>query len=601
MQLLQKPHCSKSFTVPHGAKAVGLMGFNPFPSDTASVSGTARGSFSALTARLSFVPQSARKSSVQLGAIQQAEPVGDSEANRTMTIGQLVMFTFLAAAAGPYGSEPIVANGGPLLAILGFVIVPWMFSFPLSMITAELATAMPDDGGIVRFVDRVMPKVFGFLSGYVALMAGCLTNAADTIILLQYLGTVAPAVSVGEAGSYVVIGGLYTFVLVLNILGISSIGPFSKWLSACILIPFFVMFLMSLRYVNETGHLLGTISPIITGQGSASAAKDALQRYSGAMVLSMLGFFLPAACAGSVQNVATAFPRGMLLAVVLVIFNYVIPIITGVLASRYDNGLWGCGPYPNSVAEGTDKSDYQWTASQCSPEFNLLSAYDATAAIQKCNQCIGGKWTHWTTGYYSVVAYVLGGKPLQWIVVMVALLGQFGTILSGVCCNAYSVKALADLNMLPKGVGWMHPKFNSPVAAIGIMMPITSFFAFFFNWYQANGGGGAFDNLAFAASMLTLIVNSVMMIAFLMLRHKEPDLKRPFRIPVDSLLANVFLCLPTLGITIYMLAVCELTEIIFLVTIVFIGLCIWYCPSLFKAFLRKMLSSGSPEYSLPLR
>jgi hypothetical protein len=158
------------------------------------------------------------------------------------------------------------------------------------------------------------------------------------------------------------------------------------------------MFLISLRYASETGHLLGTISPLIAGQGSATAAKDSLQRYSGALVLNMLGFFLPAACAGSVQNVATAFPRGMLLAVVLVIFNYVIPIITGVLASRYDNGLWGCGPYPNAVAEGTDNSDFQWSALQCSPEFNLLSADAAAAAIRKCNQCIGGKWTHWTTG-----------------------------------------------------------------------------------------------------------------------------------------------------------------------------------------------------------
>ena len=41
---------------------------------------------------------------------------------------------------------------------------------------------------------------------------------------------------------------------------------------------------------------------------------------------------------------------------------------------------------------------------------------------------------------------------------------------------------LADLDMLPSFVGNMHSKFNSPVVAIGIIMSITSFFAFFFNW-----------------------------------------------------------------------------------------------------------------------
>jgi amino acid transporter len=242
------------------------------------------------------------------------------------------------------------------------------------------------------------------------------------------------------------------------------------------------MFLISLRYASETGSLLGTFSPVIKGEGSYAGFNSALNGYTGALVLNTMGFYLPAACAGRVQNVKTTFPRGMLISLVLVIFNFVIPIITGVLASQYQDGLWGCGPFPNAITEGIENTDYQWSASQCSPEFNLLSPDAATAAIQKCNQCLGGKWTHWTTGYFSVVAYVLGGKPLQWIVVIVALLGQLGTILSGICCNAYSIKALADLNMLPRFVGWMYPKFNSPVVAIGIIMSITSFFAFFFNW-----------------------------------------------------------------------------------------------------------------------
>jgi amino acid transporter len=376
-----------------------------------------------------------------------AEQGCDAEANRTMTLGQLIMFTFLAAAAGPYGSEPIVANGGPLLAILGFLIVPWLFSFPLSMISAELATAMPEDGGIVRFVDRVMPPVFGFLAGYIALMAGCLTNAADTVILLQYLGTVAPAVSVGAAGSYAVITGVYAFVLVLNVLGISSIGPLSKWLSACILIPFAVMFLISLRYASETGSLLGTFSPVIKGEGSYAGFNSALNGYTGALVLNTMGFYLPAACAGRVQNVKTTFPRGMLISLVLVIFNFVIPIITGVLASQYQDGLWGCGPFPYAIQEGinpSNPSDFQWSAAECTPEFKGLTRELASIARDRCNQCNGGRWSHWQTGYYSVVAYLIGGKSLQWIVVIVAVCGSVGTILSGMCCNAYSVKVMHE-------------------------------------------------------------------------------------------------------------------------------------------------------------
>lgn len=375
-------------SVPFGAGSIGLVGFNPV--DMAE--GAKKNKFSLARLRLLSSDVSIQEDG---GACIHKVAQG----SRTMSFGQLVMFTYLAAAGGPYGSEAVVGNGGPLLAILGFLIVPWLFCFPLSMITAELATAMPEDGGLVRFIDRVMPKAVAFLAGYVTLIAGCITGSTNVIVLIQYLSTVAPAAAVGELGSYAVIAVLLIFVLVLNILGISSIGPFSKWLSACILIPFAVMFLISLRYASETGHLLGTISPVIAKEGSTQGYNSALNGYMGALILNTMGFYLPAACAGSVQNVARTFPRGMLISLVLVIFNFVIPILTGVLASRYDNGLWGCGPYPYAIQEGINSDDFQWSSAECSPEFIGLSEAAAAMAKDRCNQCNGGKWSHWQTGY----------------------------------------------------------------------------------------------------------------------------------------------------------------------------------------------------------
>ena len=141
--------------------------------------------------------------------------------------------------------------------------------------------------------------------------------------------------------------------------------------------------------------------------------------------------------------------------------HQVIPITTGVLASRYRHDLSGCGPYPNAIAEGVD-STFQWSAEQCSPNFSLLNATEVAKEMNKCSQCPGGKWTYWQTGYFSVVAYVIGGPGLQWIVVLVALAGQLGTILSGVCCCACSFKVLEELRMMPKFIGWLYPRLLYP-------------------------------------------------------------------------------------------------------------------------------------------
>jgi hypothetical protein len=43
--------------------------------------------------------------------------------------------------------QDAVTSGGPLLALLGFLILPFVWSVPEALVTAELATAFPEDSG----------------------------------------------------------------------------------------------------------------------------------------------------------------------------------------------------------------------------------------------------------------------------------------------------------------------------------------------------------------------------------------------------------------------------------------------------------------------
>ena len=45
--------------------------------------------------------------------------------------------------------QDAVGSAGPLLAIVGFVVLPLIWSVPEAMITAELATAFPENSGYV--------------------------------------------------------------------------------------------------------------------------------------------------------------------------------------------------------------------------------------------------------------------------------------------------------------------------------------------------------------------------------------------------------------------------------------------------------------------
>lgn len=58
--------------------------------------------------------------------------------------------------------QDAVAAAGPLLVILGFTVFPLIWSVPEALITAELATAFPEDAGYVAWVTAAFGPFWGF-------------------------------------------------------------------------------------------------------------------------------------------------------------------------------------------------------------------------------------------------------------------------------------------------------------------------------------------------------------------------------------------------------------------------------------------------------
>lgn len=56
----------------------------------------------------------------------------------------LVGLIYYTVSGGPLGMEVAVRAGGPLLALLGFVFTPFIWSLPEAAMTAELSVAFPE-------------------------------------------------------------------------------------------------------------------------------------------------------------------------------------------------------------------------------------------------------------------------------------------------------------------------------------------------------------------------------------------------------------------------------------------------------------------------
>ena len=79
-------------------------------------------------------------------------PNAPKKRQRNVNVMSLVAITYFAVAGGPEGTETLIQTGGPLYSVIGFVVVGVLWSVPVALMSAELTTAFPENGGYVLWV-----------------------------------------------------------------------------------------------------------------------------------------------------------------------------------------------------------------------------------------------------------------------------------------------------------------------------------------------------------------------------------------------------------------------------------------------------------------
>lgn len=107
-----------------------------------------------------------------------------------------------------------------------------------------------------------------------------------------------------------------------------------------------------------------------------------------------------------------------------------------------------------------------------------------------------------------------------------------------------AIYAMADSKMLPKFLAYVHPKYKTPTNAVllvGTFSCIAPFFGRQMLSWLVNAGG-------LTIVMAYLIVT----ISFLVLRYKEPNMKRPYKIKCGKLVGSIAVLLSLGMLTLYL-------------------------------------------------
>ncbi|KAK4441036.1 putative polyamine transporter [Sesamum alatum] len=252
-----------------------------------------------------------------------------SKTSKKLALIPLVFLIYFEVAGGPYGEEAAVGAAGPLFAILGFLIFPFIWSIPEALVTAELATTFPGNGGFVIWAHKAFGPFWGSMIGCWKLLSGVINLASYPVLCTDYLKLVFPVFSSGFP-RYLAILFSTLFLSFLNYTGLTVVGYTAVCLGVLSLSPFLVLSLVSIPKI-DAGRWMSL--------GQKGVQKD-WRLFFNTLFWNLNFWDNASTLAGEVEQPQKTYPRALFSAGILTCFGYLIPLLAATGATPLDQEKW---------------------------------------------------------------------------------------------------------------------------------------------------------------------------------------------------------------------------------------------------------------------
>jgi amino acid transporter len=244
----------------------------------------------------------------------------------------LVFVMFSYTTGGPFGLEDMVTTSGPGITLLYLLILPLFWCIPVSLVAAELTTAMPVEGGFYRWTRAAFGDFWGFLAGWWNWSASFLLGGVYAVLFADYFSYYLPHLSSWR--HYLLSLALIAALTWVNLRGIEKVGQVATGLEIFIFIPILIMIALALVHWRQNPFHPWIVPHQarfkIFGVGLALG----LWLYSGYEQLSTV--------AGEVKTPQKTYPRALALVVPISMAAYFLPALAG-LASAGNWENWRAG------------------------------------------------------------------------------------------------------------------------------------------------------------------------------------------------------------------------------------------------------------------
>ena len=391
------------------------------------------------------------------------------------------------------GADIFVALGLVFGAAAGASNIAFLFAglvyVCVGLAYTELAATYPVAGGGQYFVMRGLGDIFGFIAGWAVLLDFTIDIVLFAWACVGYLSNLVPLLSgTGHPWNhFVAILILIVGLAVLNIMGVRESSAFNEWVSGLDVLSETAILFFGFLFAFDPGLLVHTMK---TGWPTAFQ----LMNGTSLAIISFVGLESISQAAQETRRPASVIPRtsvGLILTILIFALAY----------SNLALGMHTAHPIPLD-ANGHTQAFYAFLGS---PENN-----DKAVAILASNIFFFG-------AFAALYVPVLGA---------VLLLISSNSGVFGASRIAY---AMSKERLLPSLFERVHPKSRTPVVAISTFCGLGIVVHIFAALQGDRGLNVLGDLYAFGAALSYTLV----FVALIALRLKDPDAPRRFKIPLN--------------------------------------------------------------------
>ncbi|HTX67521.1 MAG TPA: APC family permease [Thermoleophilia bacterium] len=374
-----------------------------------------------------------------------------------------VIFVFTLTCSGSFGMEDVVSSSGPGMTLIMILVLPFVWSVPLAFVSSELGSMVPEAGGLYRWIRRGMGEYWSFQAGWWWSLSLYVDSAVYVSLALDYMQNKWGFGGGERAAIGIAIVAVFTFI---NIRGLELTGWTLTIIQIGVMVPLLVF--------TVWGVLAGSgnpFSPVLVPHETILSSMNLglaimMWMYSGWESMSTL--------AGEIENPQRIIPRALMLGTPLVIITYFITVYAAIRVANADTG-WA------NMGTGTGSLDF-----------------------------------------VSLAQY-LGGTVFAYFMLLAAILSNIGLYAGYLATGARPQFQMARDRLLPRFLGYTHPRWGTPLVAI-LLMGIVN--AILINM--------TFDALITIDVFLLMFAYVLIYLTVVIMRYKEPDTPRSFRVPLPS-------------------------------------------------------------------